>query len=163
MLFRSPEPGHKVYPYLLRGAAITRPNQVWAMDITYIPMARGFVYLAAVVDWFSRRVLAWRLSITMEAAFCIEALEEALAKHGRPEICKIGDERRAAFRRPVSRRLFPNRTCAFRYASGSPENMAKSGVLIHARRNRSTRVQLSRYCSTAPSRQSRLVGRRRLG
>jgi putative transposase len=65
---------------------IDRPNQVWAMDITYVPMARGFVYLAAVVDWHSRRVLAWRLSITMEAAFCVEALEEALARHGRPKI-----------------------------------------------------------------------------
>lgn len=81
-----PAPGHKIFPYLLRGLKVERPNQVWAMDITYIPMARGFVYLAAVVDWFSRRVLAWRLSITMEAAFCTEALEEALAKHGRPEI-----------------------------------------------------------------------------
>jgi putative transposase len=81
-----PAPGHKIYPYLLRGLKVDHPNQVWAMDITYIPMARGFVYLAAVVDWFSRRVLAWRLSITMEAAFCIEALEEALAKYGRPEI-----------------------------------------------------------------------------
>ena len=75
-----PEPGHKVYPYLLRGAAITRPNQVWAMDITYIPMARGFVYLAVVLDWFSRRVLSWRVSITMEAAFCVETLEEALVE-----------------------------------------------------------------------------------
>jgi putative transposase len=81
-----PEPGHKIYRYLLRNLAIERPNQVWAMDITYIPMARGFVYLAAVVDWFSRRVLAWRLSITMEVGFCLEALEEALARHGRPEI-----------------------------------------------------------------------------
>ena len=81
-----PEPGHKIYPYLLRGAAITRPNQVWAMDITYIPMARGFVYLAVVLDWFSRRVLSWRVSITMEAAFCVETLEEALAKHGKPKI-----------------------------------------------------------------------------
>ena len=81
-----PEPGHKVYPYLLRGMAIERPNQVWAMDITYIPMARGFVYLAVVLDWASRRVLAWRLSITMEAAFCVEALEEALACHGKPDI-----------------------------------------------------------------------------
>jgi len=80
-----PEPGHKIYPYLLRGVAITRPNQVWAMDITYIPMARGFVYLAVVLDWFSRRVLSWRVSITMEAAFCVEALQEALAKHGKPE------------------------------------------------------------------------------
>jgi putative transposase len=82
-----PEPGHKIYPYLLRGMEITRPNQVWAMDITYIPMARGFVYLAVVLDWFSRRVLSWRVSITMEAAFCVETLEEALAKHGKPEIC----------------------------------------------------------------------------
>ena len=81
-----PAPGHKIYPYLLRSVAIERPNQAWAMDITYIPMARGFVYLAAVVDWFSRRVLAWRVSITMEVAFCLEAVEEALAKHGKPEI-----------------------------------------------------------------------------
>ena len=81
-----PAPGHKIYPYLLRGMVVDTPDKVWAMDITYVPMARGFVYLAAVVDWFSRRVLSWRLSITMEAAFCIEALEEALARHGRPEI-----------------------------------------------------------------------------
>jgi hypothetical protein len=81
-----PEPGHKIYPYLLRGLAITRPNQVRAMDITYIPMARGFVYLAVVLDWATRRVLSWRLSITMEAAFCVETLEDALARHGRPEM-----------------------------------------------------------------------------
>jgi putative transposase len=90
-LYRRPrttkaEPGHKIYPYLLRDMEITRPNQVWAMDITYIPMARGFVYLAVVLDWFSRRVLSWRVSITMEAAFCIETLEDALARHGKPEI-----------------------------------------------------------------------------
>ena len=81
-----PAPGHKVSPYLLRKLLITRPNQVWAMDITYIPMARGFIYLAAVLDWFTRRVLAWRVSITLEADFCIEAVEEALARHGTPEI-----------------------------------------------------------------------------
>jgi putative transposase len=81
-----PEPGHKIYPYLLGSIEIARPNQVWAMDITYIPMARGFVYLAVVLDWFSRRVLSWRVSITMEAAFCVETLEQALAKHGKPEI-----------------------------------------------------------------------------
>ncbi len=81
-----PAPGHRIYPYLLRGLAVTRPNQVWATDITYIPMARGFVYLAAVVDWFSRRVLAWKLSITMDVSFCIEALEEAIARHGTPAI-----------------------------------------------------------------------------
>jgi putative transposase len=81
-----PCPGHKIYPYLLRGLAVERANQVWAMDITYIPMARGFVYLAAVVDWFSRRVLAWRVSITLEVDFCLEAVEEALARHAKPEI-----------------------------------------------------------------------------
>jgi putative transposase len=81
-----PAPGHKIYPYLLRGMQITRPNQVWAMDITYISMARGFVYLAVVLDWFSRRVLSWRVSITMEAAFCVETLEDALAHHGKPDI-----------------------------------------------------------------------------
>ena len=81
-----PTPGHTIYPYLLRGMEVTRPNQVWAMDITYIPMARGFVYLAVVLDWFSRRVLAWRLSITLEAAFCVETLEDALARHGKPTI-----------------------------------------------------------------------------
>ncbi len=81
-----PALGHKIYPYLLRKMPVTRPDQVWAMDITYIPMARGFVYLGAVVDWFSRRVLSWWLSITMETEFCAEALEEALAHHGKPEI-----------------------------------------------------------------------------
>ena len=81
-----PEPGHKIHPYLLRGIEITRPNQVWAMDITYIPMAHGFVYLAVVLDWATRRVLSWRLSITMEAAFCVETLEDALARHGKPAI-----------------------------------------------------------------------------
>jgi putative transposase len=81
-----PAPGHRIYPYLLRDLAITRPNQAWATDISYIPMARGFVYLTAVIDWFSRRVLAWKLSITMDTSFCIEALDEALSKHGKPEI-----------------------------------------------------------------------------
>ena len=78
--------GHRIYPYLLRGVNVLRVNQAWATDITYIPMARGFVYLVAIVDWFSRCVLAHRLSITMEADFCVEALEEALIKHGKPEI-----------------------------------------------------------------------------
>jgi putative transposase len=79
-------PGHKVYPYLLRGLVIDRPNQVWCADITYIPMAKGFVYLVVIMDWFSRRVLAWRMSITMDTAFCVEALQEALDRHGQPEI-----------------------------------------------------------------------------
>ena len=81
-----PAPGHRIYPYLLRGLAIDRPNHVWATDITYIPMARGFVYLCAVMDWFTRRVLAWRVSNTMEADFCVETLEDALARHHKPEI-----------------------------------------------------------------------------
>ena len=77
---------HKIYPYLLRHLAVTRPNQVWAMDITYIPMAKGFVYLAAVIDWFTRRVLSWRVSISMDSSFCVEAVEEALERVGTPEI-----------------------------------------------------------------------------
>lgn len=81
-----PAPGHKIYPYLLRKLPIVRPNQVWATDISYIPMAKGFVYLVAIVDWFSRKVLAWRVSISLDVSFCTEALEEALARHGRPEI-----------------------------------------------------------------------------
>jgi putative transposase len=86
-----PAPGHRIYPYLLGNLVVMRPNQVWAMDITYVPMARGFIYLAvAEVDWFSRHVLAWKLSITMEASFCIEALEEALSKNEKPEIFNIG-------------------------------------------------------------------------
>jgi len=80
-----PGPGHKVYPYLLGGMEITRPNQVWAADITYIPMARGFHYLVAIMDWHTRYVVAWNLSNTLDADFCVEALEEALGK-GRPEI-----------------------------------------------------------------------------
>jgi putative transposase len=79
-------PGHKKYPYLLKNMAITRVNQVWCADITYIEMAKGFVYLVAIMDWFSRRVLAWRLSITMETGFCVAALQEAMSHYGKPEI-----------------------------------------------------------------------------
>jgi putative transposase len=81
-----PDKGHKHYPYLLRGLDINRPNQVWCADVTYIPMAHGFVYLVAVMDWYSRRVLSWRLSNTLDADSCVEALEEALAMYGAPEI-----------------------------------------------------------------------------
>jgi putative transposase len=94
-----PAPGHMIFPYLLRKLTVTRPNQVWAMDITYIPMARGFVYLAAVVDWASRKVLAWKLSITLETEFCLEAVEEALAHYGKPEIFNTDSQRiNASFR-----------------------------------------------------------------
>jgi len=81
-----PAPGHKVYPYLLRGLVIDRPNQVWAADITYIPIGRGHLYVVAIMDWASRAVLSWRLSNTMDSSFCVEALEEALARFGTPEI-----------------------------------------------------------------------------
>jgi putative transposase len=81
-----PAPGHKIFPYLLRGVSIDRPNQVWAADITYVPIGRGFLYLVAIMDWASRTVLAWRLSNTMDVSFCVSALEEALARFGRPEI-----------------------------------------------------------------------------
>jgi putative transposase len=81
-----PHPGHQIYPYLLRDMVIERPTQVWCADITYIPMRRGFLYLVAVMDWASRKVLSWRVSNTMEADFCIEALEEALERFGKPEI-----------------------------------------------------------------------------
>lgn len=81
-----PQPGHKVYPYLLRGVAVTRPNQVWSTDITYIRLAKGFAYLVAIIDWYSRKVLSWRLSNSMDAAFCVDCLEDALRHHGKPEV-----------------------------------------------------------------------------
>jgi putative transposase len=90
-LYRKPNtskrhPGHKIYPYLLRNVAITAPNQAWCMDITYVPMARGFVYLAAVMDWYSRKVLAWRLSNSLDSSFCVDAVEEAITNFGVPTI-----------------------------------------------------------------------------
>jgi putative transposase len=81
-----PHPGHKIYPYLLRGVAVVRPNQVWSTDITYIRLEHGFAYLVAIIDWYSRRVLAWRVSNTLEAEFCVDCLEDALRTHGRPEV-----------------------------------------------------------------------------
>ena len=82
----TPHPAHRIYPYLLKGLAIDRPNQVWCADITYIPVQRGFLYLVAIMDWATRHVLAWRLSNTMDVRFCLEALNEALARYGKPEI-----------------------------------------------------------------------------
>ena len=82
----TPAPGHKIYPYLLRGVSITRPNHVWCTDITFIPMARGFVYLVAIMDWASRKVLSWRISTSMDTQFCLEALGEAMDRYGKPEI-----------------------------------------------------------------------------
>ena len=86
-----PAPGHKVFPYLLRGVSIERPNQVWACDITYVPIGTGFFYLVAIMDWASRAVLAWRLSNTMDTCFCLEALEEALARFGKASTSSAGD------------------------------------------------------------------------
>jgi len=79
-------PEHKIYPYLLRGVAVTRPNQVWSTDVSYIRLARGFAYLVAIIDWYSRKVLSWRLSNSMDASFCVDCLEDALHWHGKPEI-----------------------------------------------------------------------------
>jgi putative transposase len=94
-----PAPGHKIFPYLLRNMTIDRPNQVWAADITYVPIGRGFLYLMAVIDWASRAVLSWRLSNTMDVSFCVSALEEALARFGKPEIFNTDSQRiNASFR-----------------------------------------------------------------
>ncbi len=81
-----PHPKHKIYPYLLRGVAVTKPNQMWSTDLTYIRLARGFAYLVAVIDWYSRRVLSWRISNSMDASFCVDCLEDALRHHGRPQV-----------------------------------------------------------------------------
>ena len=150
-----PAPGHKIYPYLLRGLAVERPNQVWAMDITYIPMARGFVYLAAVVDWFSRRVLAWRVSITMEVDFCLEAVEEALARHGKPEIFNTDQGSQftsAGFHRPADRKrhrdqhgwpglLARQRVCRAALAVGQ----IRRGLSASLRQRRRGACSLGRY------------------
>ncbi len=100
-----PHPEHRIYPYLLKGMKIDRSNQVWCADITYIPVQRGFLYLAAIMDWATRHVLAWRLSNTMDAGFCVEALAEALARHGKPEIFNTdqGARRAVACREPEGR------------------------------------------------------------
>ena len=79
-------PQHKVYPYLLRGVVVSRPNQVWSTDITYIRLTHGFVYLVAIIDWYSRKVLSWRISNTLDTVFCVDCLEEALQRYGNPEI-----------------------------------------------------------------------------
>ena len=97
-------PHHKIWPYLLRNAAIDRPNQVWCADITYIPMRRGFLYLVAIMDWHSRKVLSWRLSNSMDADFCVEALKEALAKHGTPEIFNTDSPGQPIYQRRLDRR-----------------------------------------------------------
>ena len=101
-----PAPGHRIYPYLLRGMTIDQPNQVWAADITFIPMGRGFLYLVAVIDWASRAVLSWRLSNTMDVSFCVDALEDALAKYGTPEIFNTDQGSQGGFKRSSQHRLY---------------------------------------------------------
>jgi len=117
-----PHPGHRVFPYLLPDRAITAPNNVWAMDITYLPMQRGFVYLAAVMDWATRRVLAWRVSNTLTADFCVEAVEEAIARYGKPEIFNTnqGTQPRlnwSSQHRLVAQSVAPHSTPRLAYAS----------------------------------------------
>lgn len=98
-----PAPGHKIFPYLLRNLKIERPNHVWSSDITYIPIGRGFLYVVAIIDWASRAVLSWRLSNTMDVSFCLAALEDALAKHGRPEIFNTDQGSQGGFNRSSQR------------------------------------------------------------
>jgi putative transposase len=103
-----PHPEHKIYPYLLRGVFVVRPDQVWSTDITYIRLARGFAYLVAVIDWYSRRVLSWRISNSMESDFCVDCLEEALRRHGKPEIFN-SDQRLTIYKRCLHRCAEPRR------------------------------------------------------
>jgi putative transposase len=132
-----PEPGHKIYPYLLRDMEVVRPNQVWAMDITYIPMGRGFVYLAAVVDWFSRRVLSWRVSITMEASFCVEALLPASQTRANPAE-SVG----AKEKRPGRPPLVLDDMTTFRKSDRHPGRWLARGCAFPAVRDRDRRVAI---------------------
>jgi len=111
---------------------ITRPNQVWAMDITYIPMARGFVYLAVVLDWATRRVLSWRLSITMEAAFCVETLEDALARHGRPDV--FNTDQGAQFTGAAFTGVLANNGIAIKGLGGTMSSSSGYGAASNTRR-----------------------------
>ena len=97
----APHPQHRIYPYLLRHLAIERPDQIWCADVTYIPMRRGFLHLVAIMDWFSRKVLAWRLSNTVDVDFCVAALEEAIAQHGKPDIFNTDSQKMVASSRAV--------------------------------------------------------------
>ena len=112
-------PGNKIYPYLLRGVSITEPNHVWASDITYIPMTSGFLYLVAIIDWASRAVLAWRLSNTMDSAFCVEALEEALRRYGKPRIFNTDQGAPESWRRPGSRSRWTGAAASWTTSSSS--------------------------------------------
>ena len=123
-----PAPGHKIYPYLLRDLTIERPNQVWAADITDIPIGRGFLYLVAVIDWASRAVLSWRLSNTMDASFCVAALEEALARYGKPEIFNTDQVQ------PIHRRSFHRGADRGRRAHLDGRSRPMDGQRVHRTR-----------------------------
>ena len=117
-----PHPGHRIYPYLLRDMVIERPNQVWCADITYIPMRRGFHYLIAIMDWSTRKVLSWRVSNTMDVEFCIEALEEAMARFGCPEIFNTDSKNDGVGRLRRSRRGKAMNSLSIADAAGCPQS-----------------------------------------
>ena len=144
-----PHPQHKIYPYLLRHLTIERPNQVWCADVTYIPMRRGFLYLVAIMDWASRKVLAWRLSNTMEADFCVAALEEAMARHGKPDIFNTdqGTQFTSFAFTDVSRTP----------ASGSPWTAAAAGWTTSSSSGYGDRSNTN-ACSSTPSRRAARPG-----
>ena len=121
-----PGVGHTVYPYLLRGLSIERPNQVWATDICYIPMAHGFMYLVAIMDWYARRVLAWRVSNTFDSDFCVEALEDALTRYGPPEITDVSWRNGVVVPNPVAGGAVP-------LGSGWPVAGRRQGLLDRRR------------------------------
>ena len=123
-----PHPQHPIYPYLLKDMAITRPNQVWCTDITYIPMRRGFLYLVAAMDWATRKVLSWRLSNTMEADFCIEALQDALARFGRPEI--FNTDQGSQFTSPANSHLLDGRYRGLPYEGALESVSIQFGVYL---------------------------------
>jgi putative transposase len=145
-----PAPGHKVFPYLLRKLPVTGPNEVWAMDITYIPMARGLVYLVAIIDWLSGKVLAWRLSITMDVGFCIEAVEEAMARFGKPKIFNK-DQGSQFTSRAFTTMLIGNLETVQTNQATSPSHFCDGHLLVGQRAQAAERVRdfLLRHCRTA--------------
>ncbi len=152
-----PAPGHRIFPYLLRGLTIDRPNQVWAADITYVPIGRGFLYLVAIMDWASRAVLAWRLSNTMDVSFCLSALEEALARFGRPEIFNTDQSLPPRRRGAASSRALPSPARWLWRASRSPWTDAAGGWTTSSSSGcggrSNTRTSISKATPTAAKRE----------
>ena len=121
-------PKHKVYPYLLRGVPVVRANQVWSTDLTYIRLERGFAYLVAVIDWYSRRVLSWRISNSMEAAFCVDCLEDALREHGKPEV--FNSDQGAQFTSDEFTGVL-SRPCKIRFSKSALRSLTKNRIFDH--------------------------------